>query len=76
MKILVSGNYRDETTTVHAKEGTTVTGQQYVFVSHAQLFSAWLRCFYAGDDYPVLSDIDGYGDWIPVKGGHAAYQVI
>ena len=71
-----TGNYRNADTTIMAARAVTKQGRPYLYITRRQIRAAADRCCYAGDDYPVISEVDGYSPWQPTSdGGEVCYQL-
>lgn len=72
--VFATGTYRDKTTTLRAVKRTTPHNRAYLYISKRQMQSAADRCCYAGTDWPVLVDVDGYDVWQAQEdGSYRAY---
>lgn len=71
----VSGNYRDKSTTVKALILKTKQGKDFAFVNNRQIKAAADRCCYAGTDYPVFENLDGFDDWQSCGEGIVCYKL-
>lgn len=69
MQVIVTGKYRQEQTTVRPSTGKTKSEREYLSISKRAIKAAADRCCFAGDDTPVVSQVNGYSEWQDTESG-------